>query len=81
MLKIQLELLAQQLLGGHSMIDKDVKIFIINNMISNIDIHINSIESDKDEWPEEKPSKQSVLDELYNKKTALQLELASVQSS
>ena len=50
-------------------------------MISNIDIHINSIESDNDEWPEEKPSKQSVLDELYNKKTALQLELASVQSS
>ena len=50
-------------------------------MISNMDIHISSIESDNDEWPEEKPSKQSVLDELYNKKTALQLELASVQSS
>jgi len=63
------------------MIDKDIKIFIISNMISNMDIHISSIESDNDEWPEEKPSKQSVLDELYNKKTALQLELASVQSS
>ena len=81
MLKTQLELLEQQLLDGHNMIDKDIKIFIINNMLSNIDIHINSIESDKEDWPEEKPSKQSVLDELYNKKTALQLELASVQSS
>lgn len=81
MLKIQLELLAQQFQDGHKMLDKESKVLIINNMISNIDIHINHIESDSESWPEDKPSKQSVLDDMYNKKAALQTELASVQSS
>ena len=63
------------------MLDKETKLFIINNMISNINIHINSIESDLESWPEDKPSKESVLNDMYNKKAALQTELASVQSS
>lgn len=63
------------------MLNKDFKLSILNNMISNLDIHINIIESDPETWPEEKPSKESVLNEMYNKKAALQAELASVQSS
>lgn len=63
------------------MLNKETKIFIISNMISNIDIHINVIESDTEVWPPEKPSKELVLNDLYNKKAALQIELASVKSS
>lgn len=63
------------------MIDKDSKILILNNMMSNIDIHISTIESDLETWPEDKPSKESILNEMYNKKAALQTELASVKSS
>lgn len=63
------------------MLNKEDKVLILNNMISNINIHINSIESDNESWPIDKPSKQSVLNDMYNKKAALQAELASVQSS
>lgn len=78
---ILLDLQEQQLRDGLKMLNKDSKIFILNNMISNINIHINVIESDTDSWPQEKPSKESVLNEMYNKRAALQAELASVQSS
>lgn len=66
---------------GHDMIQKQDKVNILNNKISNLDFHINILEIDKTLDINEKPTKQSILNDLYNKKTALQKELAVIQAN
>jgi len=85
MLKIQLELQERQQVTGHNMINKDDKIEILNNEISNANIHIAVLQNDILENPnadtDEKPTRQYVLNEFKSIKAALQIELASVQAS
>jgi len=63
------------------MISKEDKIKILNNMISNLDIHILTSESDKSLDVEGKMSKQLILIDMLNQKTALQQELANINAS
>lgn len=53
-------------------------------MISNMDIHIEVLEEDifaePDADVEGKPTRQSILNDMYNKKTALQQELSAIQA-
>lgn len=66
------------------MLNKEDKIEFLNNMISNMDIHIEVLEEDIFAEPnadvEGKPTRQSILNDMYNKKTALQQELSAIQA-
>lgn len=59
------------------------KIEFINNKISNINVHIDILEKDILNNPnsdvENKPSRQSVLEDFYLKKNALVLELNALE--
>jgi len=59
------------------------KIDFVNNKISNINIHIDILEKDILSNPnsdvENKPSRQSVLEDFYLKKNALVLELNALE--
>lgn len=81
MLKIQQELRELLQVVGHDMISKEDKINILNNMISNLNVHIKALESY--EWldVEGKKPKQSILFDMYNQKNALQQELANINVS
>lgn len=67
------------------MINNKEKIDILNNKISNIQIHINILEKNINEYPnndvEGKLSRQYYLDDFYNQKNILQDELASVENN
>lgn len=67
------------------MISNKEKIDILNNKISNIQIHINVLEKDINEYPnddvEGKLPRQYYLDDFYNQKNILQDELASVENN
>lgn len=67
------------------MLNKEEKINFLNNEILNYNIHISSLEANINEYPDhdiiDKPTRQSVLNDIYNKKVAIEQELASVQAS
>ena len=67
------------------MINKEDKINILNNAISNyqthIDILVNDILNNPDEDVAGKPTRQSVLDDFYIKRNALQEELSIVENN
>lgn len=66
------------------MLNKEEKINFLNNEILNYNIHILNLEANINEYPDDdiidKPTRQSVLNDIYNKKAAIEEELASVQA-
>jgi hypothetical protein len=63
------------------MINKEDKLRILNGIINNLNFHISILQNDTGPDIEGKPSKQILLNDMYNQKIVLQEELASVQSS
>lgn len=67
------------------MINKEDKINILNNMISNYNIHINILSDDILNNPNEdvdgKPTRQSVLDDFYLQRNTILAELAIIENN
>ena len=67
------------------MLNKEEKISFLNNEILNYNIHISNLEANIDEYPNDdivdKPTRQSILNDIYNKKATIEQELTSIQTS
>lgn len=67
------------------MLNKEEKINFLNNEILNYNIHISNLEANIDEYPNDdivdKPTRQSILNDIYNKKATIEQELTSIQTS